>query len=817
MGEITRREFLTVMGVAVGGGVLAYAPDAAVKAFDAAWGEDWVEVPNGPESWITSLCRQCPGGCGIRVRMIGDRPTKIEGNPFHPVNRGKLCPKGQTGLIALNDPDRIKGPLKRAGERGSGKWKEMTWDEATGIVVNRLKEIRAKNSSHTLAIMDGDSSDLTKMLLERFMRQFGSPNYIHVPTGLDYGSVDAFYLMQGNRDGVVYDMEMANYIVSFESDLLQSFWSPVQVMNAFGYTRRGKEPRGKIMQVGSRYSITAAKADEWIPVKPGTEGVLALGMANFIIKEGLHDKAFIEKHTFGFEDWKDPSGAQHQGYRTLVLQNFSPSFVSEITGISIESILRLAKEFATRGPALAIGVRGDIYQQMAIHALNALVGNIDKPGGVLTVKNRPVYDLPAPAVDETARRGLQMPSMASGDNGKAPLANSNLTGISEKVLQEKPYRISTLFVYNCNPLFNNLQGNILSQAMAKIPFVVSFSPYMDETTQMADFILPDHTFLEKWQSNFTRTFQGFPVVGVGKPVVKPRFNTRDAANTMIAVAKGMGTSMARAFPWKDSQEVLSDMVKQLYETNKGDLFAPELDKTLLRELVRRGWRAPGYRNFEEFWEGIQEKGGWWEPAYAYEEWKRVFQTPSGKFEFYSQTLKHHLEKQGFLAGNNLKGLLASGVEAKGDQLYLPHWEPKLNTSLENERDYPFHLRLFQPLVFAGSLHANDPYLQDINGFYVKQKWHSWAEIDPKAAEELGIKEGDLLWVESPSAKLKFRAKLTPGAMPQTVNIPMGLGHTALGRWAKGTGENAGALMTYHAEPFTGEPLMHKTRVKVYKA
>ncbi len=122
MGTITRREFLTVLGVAAGGAVLAYAPQAGIKGFEKVWGQDWVEVPKGPEKWVTSVCRQCPGGCGIRVRMIGDRPTKIDGNPFHPVNRGRLCPKGQAGLLALNDPDRIRGPLKRVGERGSGRW-----------------------------------------------------------------------------------------------------------------------------------------------------------------------------------------------------------------------------------------------------------------------------------------------------------------------------------------------------------------------------------------------------------------------------------------------------------------------------------------------------------------------------------------------------------------------------------------------------------------------------------------------------------------------------------------------------------------------
>ncbi len=817
MGMITRREFLTVLGVAAGGCALAFAPEVGVKAFREAWGVDWVEVPKGPEKWVSSLCRQCPGGCGIRVRLIGDRPTKIDGNPFHPINRGKLCPKGQAGLLTLNDPDRIKGPLKRAGERGAGRWQEITWDEAIKLVVNRLKEIRSKETAHTLAIMDGDSSGLIKKLFERFLYQFGSPNYMNIPTGLDYGTGDAFYLMQGIKDDVVYDMEMANYIISFGSDLLQSFWSPVQVMKAFGYMRRVKGIRGKIMQVESRYSISAAKADEWIPIKPGTEGVLALGMAHFMIKEGLYDKDFVEKHTFGFEDWKDPSGAERQGYKTLVLQNYSPSVVSDITGIPVESIMRLAKEFATQSPALAIGTRGDIYQQMAVHALNALVGNIDKPGGVLTIKNPPVLDLPAPEIDETARKCLQMTPIACADNGKFLLANCTLSRFPERVLQGKPYDVSTLLFYNCNPLFSNHHISGFPQAMAKIPFVVSFSPYMDETTQNSDLILPDHTYLEKWQSNFTYTFQGFPVVGIGKPVVEPLYNTRNTGDIIIEIAKGIGKPLAKAFPWKDFKEVLFDTMKKVYEMNKGDLFVPELEEALLRELARRGWRAPEYKNFEEFWEGIQEKGGWWIPVYSYEEWERVFQTPSKKFEFYSQTLKYHLEKHGPPGRNHLQALKASGIEAKGDQLYLPHWESNLNASPDSERDYPFHLKIFQPLIFAGSIHANQPFLQDISSFYTMQKWSAWVEISPKTAEKLGIKEGDWVWVESPSLKLKFRARVTPGAMPQVVNIPMGFGHKALGRWAKGIGENPVRLMTHHPEPFTGEPLTHKTRVKVYKA
>ncbi len=814
---ITRREFLTALGIAAGGCALAYAPKAGAKAFREIWGKDWVEVPPGPERWVTSLCRQCPEGCGIRVRLVGDRPTKIDGNPLHPTSRGKLCPKGQAGLHTLNDPDRLKGPLKRAGERGSGKWQEIPWEEGIKVVVTRLQEIRSQETAHTLAVLDGDGNGLMKMLWERFLAQFGSPNYLPIPSGLDYGTVDAFYLMQGIKESVVYDMEMAGYIISFGSDLLQSFSSPLEVMKAFGYLRRGKAARGKIIQVEPRYSVTAAKADEWIPVKPGTEGVLALGMAHFMIKEGLYDKNFVEKYTFGFEDWQDPSGAERQGYKTLVLRHYSPSSVSEITGVPAEIIMKLAREFATQGPSLAIGIRGDIYQQMAVHALNALAGNIDKPGGILTIKNSPALDLPAPRIDERAQKGLQRPPIGLPGSGEFPLAHQSLSRFSEGVLKEKPYGLSTLLVYHCNPLFSSHPANGFSQAMGKIPLIISFSPYMDETAENADLILPDHTSLEKWQSNSIHSFQGFPVIGMGKPVVRPLYNTRNTADLVLEIAKGMGNPLAKAFPWKDSREVLSDMMKKIYEMNKGDLFAPEVDASFLRELARRGWRAPAFKSFEEFWEGMQEKGGWWDPVYSYQEWEQIFQTPSKKFEFSSQILKKKLENHGAHGKDPLPALRASGLEAKGDGLFLPHWESKLNASPGSEKDYPFYLKIFQPLVFAGLIHANQPYLQDIIGPHIRQSWSSWVEINPTTAAKLKIEEGDWVWVESPREKLKAKARLTHGAMPQVVNIPMGLGHKALGRWAKGIGENPVRLLIQQAEPFTGEPPMRRTRVKIYKA
>lgn len=813
MGKLTRREFLTMAGIVAGGGVLAYAPELAIKGFKGVWEDDWFDVPNGPEQWVSSLCRQCPAACGIRVRLIGNRAVKIAGNQLHPVNRGKLCPKGQAGLLSLNDPDRIRGPLKRVGKRGAGKWQEISWEEALKLVANRLSDVRKDRTPDKVAILDGSRSGLEKLIFERFMQRFGSPHYISVPSGLDYGAVDAVYLMQGAKDGFVYDMGRANQIFSFDADFLESSGSPVQALHAFAQMRRMKDVRGKLTQIESRFSTTAAKADEWIPVKLGTEGVVALGMAHVMIREGLYNKDFTANHCFGFEDWADSKGNHHQGYRDLVLRNYSPAVVSGITGIPVETLLRLGKNFATQGPSLAIGTRGDVHQQMAIHALNALAGNIDRIGGVLTLQDSRELQLPSLDVPIAKDTGNLHASVADAEDGGFPEGAGKLSRFARGLLKTASRDFKLLFIYDCDPLYSYQHIDGISQALDKIPFIVNFSPYMNDTALQADIILPDHSYLEKWQVASNVTFDGSPVLGIGKPVIPPRFNTRDTGTCMIEITKALGDDIARFFPWQDSRDALFASMKRIYELKWGDLFVSELDEPFLRELVRRGWRASDYKSFDEYWKGLLERGGWWEPATGNENGETTFLTPSTKFEFYSNTLRN------FLQGETKSSVQSfpQGISAASEDIFcMPHWKAKKEDIIE-DRNYDFNLKIFKPLLYAGSLHANNPYLNDLGSLNAKMKWNSWLEINPETARKLNISEGDWVWVESKRQKQKYIAKLTPGAMQDTINIPIGFGHKGLGRWQDGFGVNPGELVTYYEEPLTSEPLLNKTKIKVYKA
>lgn len=203
-------------------------------------------------------------------------------------------------------------------------------------------------------------------------------------------------------------------------------------------------------------------------------------------------------------------------------------------------------------------------------------------------------------------------------------------------------------------------------------------------------------------------------------------------------------------------------------------------------MQQRGWATNEFSSYDEFWEQLVAKGGWSGLYHSYGRWGKVLNTPSHKFEFYSQRLKGELETRARLNGKSVDGVLEDlNVESRGDRALLPHFEP-IKTRV-SDSDYPFFLNPFNSLSLASATAANLPWIQETAGDHVGVKWDSWAEINPATAAELGIEDGEWIWIESQRGRLKTKAKLHPGSMPNVVSVPSGLGHKALGRWAKDRG------------------------------
>jgi len=378
--KLTRRNFIASV---VGGVVGIQVTPLPWKFTDdvAIWTQNWPWVPvppTGESTEVSSVCNLCPGGCGLLVRKVDDRAVKIEGRPDYPVNAGGICPIGMGGLQLLYDESlRFTGPMKRVGMRGSGEFQTISWEEALRTLAGRMSALRQAGRPEAIAVVDGNREGTTvSVLIERLMQAVGSPNYVRPSTLSDtyrMGNV----LMQGRDAPVAYDLENSDWVLSFGCGLLEGWGAPGRVMNAWGLWHEGNPARRKttIVQVESRASNTASKADAWVAPRPGTDGALALGIAHVIVRSGKYDAGFISEHSFGFDDWQSSDGQAHPGFKTLVLKGYSPDQVSKITGVRPDVIVKLANQFmAAKAPVAIYGkgkneLNGSLYEFMAVQSL----------------------------------------------------------------------------------------------------------------------------------------------------------------------------------------------------------------------------------------------------------------------------------------------------------------------------------------------------------------------------------------------------------------------------------------------------------------
>ena len=569
--KIGRRSFLSfVIGGAAGS---AFTPLPWKLIDDSSiWSQNWPWTPvpsDGEYSQSNTVCTLCPGGCGITVRKVDDRAVKIEGMKGHPINAGGICLLGLSGLQLLYGPTRVKSPLKRVGERGEGKWEKISWDEAISEVANKLAEIRSQGESHAVGAIVNSDKGTVPNLFKRFLTAYGSPNFMTMPSIQDSYGV-TISLMQEVNAQAGFDVENADFILSFGSGIIDGWGSPVRMFKA---NSAWKADGKKVVQIESRLSNTAAKSDKWIPIKPGTEAALALGLANVIITNSLDSKK-ISRST-GFESFKK-----------LVQSEYSTDKVSEITGINSTAIVSLAKNFAQASKPLAIcgkgqgSAPGSLDEFMAVHALNALVGNINEEGGVWAVSEPDYIKWSDPELDSVASTGVQKERI-DGAGSEYPHAASLLNRFPEVINSGEGYPLKALFVSDANPLYSMPDSKAIKTAFKSIPFVVSFSSYMDETASNADLILPNHVYLERYEDVPTLAGLSKPIVGLARPVVKPQFNTKPVGDVIMLMAKALGGKIADAFPWDNYEACLKETLGIKWDALMENGFEFNGDKCML--------------------------------------------------------------------------------------------------------------------------------------------------------------------------------------------------------------------------------------------
>lgn len=813
--EIKRRDFLKLFGGLSGAVVLGGC------AFD-----DVFEMPArlieqakhgaGIETWKNTVCRLCPAGCGIRVRLVDGVPVYVRGNPIYPVNQGGMCPLGLNALHHLYHPDRLRGPMKQIGKLGGGKWESISWDEALKMVTDMLVKFRNEGKSHQVAFLGHDERGLMHEHISRFMQSYGSPNYYQFSS--TQNDAIPYMLVQGRPQISASDFLNAKLIVSFGLNFLEEGYSPIYYTKLYSHHQ---ETQTRYIQIESRMSLTASNADRWIPIRPGTYGALALGIAYVLIREEFYNSEFVKSHTFGFDDWADRSGGKHLGFKSFVLGNYYPERVSEITGVPSAIILEIARDLGNTHPAVVIGGQGAMnntngtFALMAVQSLNALLGNFERAGGIYSTDDPPFGKLPTIQEDAAAKEGNRLSPVADSYDTTFPLTTFSIESFTKNILADRPYPLSVLFLYGGNPLFPATNPHEFAKALQKIPLVVSFDSIRNETSEYAHLILPGHTFMETWDEISNVPSVGFAHVGIQQPVIAPLYDTRQTGDVLIELAKRIGGSVAASLPFENYQEVVKVGMKGVYESGEGAIISEGMKRMWLEYLQQRGWHIGRYSSFDEFWTQLLDRGGWWNPVRKAKPWEKIFQTPSGKFEFYSQQLKASIDalvekSGGKRSPQNLELVLNRlNISARGDSAFLPHHEP-----VPYEADMPFHLVTFQLLTNRDGNGAHLPMMQEMFGYTVRESWNSWVEIHPKTATENGISNGQWVWLESSVASIMVKAKISSGVLPNVVAVPFGLGHTSYGRYAKGHGVNPNSVMHNMYDLVSGKPALEATKVKI---
>ncbi len=716
MSKINRRDLLQFIGAggigAVGGVLYGESIERNVELLipQVVPPEDYSP---GIATWYNTVCNQCSAGCGISVRIREGKAKKIEGNPVHPVSQGRLCARGQAGLNVLYNPDRIREPLTNAGQRGTGNFYPISWDEVLTTIGSRIGRLKIENNASRVRLLTGRVRGHLDELFAQFMDLLGSGHYqqydFTYPSALKAANKISF----GIDQLPYYDIENADFLLSFGADYLGTWISPVHHSLAYGRLRQGREGRrGKTVQIEPRMSLSGASADEWIAAQPGTEGLLALGIAHALVSEGHY-------------------GGSDRDEWSKALQGYSPLLVSAETDVSEDKIVRLAREFGTSKAALAIAGGATtagtnaVASAVAVNALNHLAGNLGQPGGIIFNSDQAFSATPG-----TRQAGMQ--------------------GILDLVEAMEAGEVDVLLVHDSNPIFSLPDGVGFRQALDKVRLIVALSSFRDETTEQADLILPTNTYLESWGDDVPDPGVGFPVASISQPVVTTLYDTLPVGDIMLSLARQIGGELPMAMPWRTMEEFVKERWREEYEK-----------------------RGSADQDFEAFWQAALEAGVWGQP--------------------------------GVIAGDQIVPSGASTIAAITNPA---------SQFAGSETDYPLVLHPYLSASLLDGRGANLPWLQELPDPLTSVVYGSWAELNPATAEDLGIREGDVLEVETPAGSVSVPALIFPALRPGVVAMPIGQGHTAYGRYARNRGANPMDLVSMQIDDRSGDLAWAATRARV---
>ena len=778
--KYTRKEILKMGAIASAFAVAYSLPNKLIKKVSAATeaegsksgsgqtgpfrksGFDLKSMSDGSNmKAIPTSCLQCVAICGIIGYEKDGRIEKIEGNPECPNNRGRICAKGQAGVNQVYDPDRILYPMKRVGQRGEGKWKRITWDEAYGEIVPKLKELRDAGKPEEFMFHYGRSR--AKWVITPFTDAYGTKTVGNHTSICEVGKWTGQELIWGKHFDI-NDVANSKYILNFGANVLEAHTS-----HAYFAQRiiEAKAKGVKLVTFDVRLSNTAALSDLWVPVKPGTDAAVLLAMTNVILQNDLHDEKFITK-------WTNVTVNQLKAH----YKQYTPEWAEKISSVKASLIEKLAIEYATNKPSTIITYRGFVghyngtMNERVSKTLDAIVGNINVKGGT-NIKVSGKWSAPIKSPSGASKKL----KIVDGENIAYPTHHVNHK-VFELIRKGTYGRPKVYMMYCYNPVYVNgdCKANIETMKDEKLlPYIISVDTSMSESTQLADIILPDATYLERWDPESPQSYSMIPFVQIRQPVAKPIGEVKAFQDVCMELARAIGGGMEKYFPYKNSEEYmkaactatsgLKDVLgggfeyitkkgifvqstTQKYNVHEAKLSDSSLEGTVIdkdKGTIFTGKEGDKYTSYKTY-KGIQIDG------VNYVGFKPDKIAISGKMEIYSNFLKD-------------KGYDPMPV-------YIPI------DSHQKKAAGELILTSFKVNVQIHSRSQNCKYLTEI--FHSNPAW-----INTKTATSLNIKDGDKIKVKSSINEIETIAKVTEAVIPGVIAISFHCGHWEYGRYASG--------------------------------
>lgn len=705
---LNRREFLFYGSATLAGltlGQVGRRQLARADARAAAW------RGAGVETWATSVCRECPAACGVRVRLVDGVPVKLEGNPLCPVSRGRLCARGQAALESYFDPDRIVGPALRIRLRGRERWEPITWDAAVARLVAHL---RRAPSGEVLALAAEEHGPLADAWAGFWASAGATVAWAPMPTARRLR--EPLRHLTGATGDPMFDIERASHVLSLGAPLVEDWLSPVWAQRTYSRFRRGPgRARGRLVQVEARHSLTARKSDEWIALEPRHHATLAYGLASVLLREGRTNTAFLESARGNLD-----------ALASVVGGGYTPDLVASRTGVPVVTILRLARELASAPQPVVIAAADAPLEVIdASFALNALLGALDRVGGVFAV--------------------------GAGEGGGDPRdAGDVLRAIAGGQPVPRIVLLRDAAALRAPDVPPDTRA-----ALRECELVVSFSSYADEAAEAADLLLPTHTWLESWHAVLPAPADASEKVALTRPAVSPRLDTRDLASVLRMTADRLSGSVAIRPSFRSAEDIVGGEIDRLRRLRRGGPYAGRFAVEWLQQLETGGWWLPAAESRDGFAGVVLDAGGWLDPYFA------------------PGQIRESIARSG-----GLRFALPAPMTAE---------QPLGHDAATTDPRAPSpacRVYLFTPAAISLSGSPNQPVLFELLGQPESTPWRAWVEIGPETARDFAVTHGTLVRVEAPEGSVEAAAIVVEG-MPAGVAALSYLPAVAeSGRWAR---------------------------------